>query len=899
MKMSLQGWNPFVVLAVAGGLVVPAQAQESAWVVDDWRREQVNETAEPTYFSIVQMSALRLEAPTVSSVKLLRSKADAEAHFPINSSTPQSVSNGLAQTPLVQITNVRLENTETGLQVILETVTGELATPVITVSGNALIAEVANATLLLPESDEFQQFEPAEGIALVQVTELSGDRVQVVITGAEAPPTAEVDASATGLTLSIAPGTAQADGADDEALRVVVEGEEGSRYFEPTATTGTRTNTPLRDIPQSIQVIPQELLEDQQATDLTDALRNVSGVTPSRSGNDGTGLRLNVRGFEDASVLRDGFRLTFGGAGAISSQDLSNIEQIEVLKGPAAILYGVTEPGGVVNLVTEKPLSEPFYELAFRAGNRGLINPTIDISGPLTEDGRLLYRLNASYTTEEYFRDFDTDIESVFIAPVISGQINERTDLTVYAEYLNEERPADFGLVAIGDEVADIPLDRALGEPEDFSENETLRVGYTFEHRFNDSWTFRNAFSYYQVNFDSLNTSSFGFLGFDESTGNLFRATTFLGGEDPPLENFDFQTNLVGEFNTGDIEHTVLVGVDLFRQTDGALLRSDLFSPVLLNIFDPIYGNAADQDPESIPIIADTESEIDALGIYLQDQVSLSDNLKLLLGIRYDTFDQENISNPSLFVPVATESSLSEDAFSPRVGLVYQPIEEVSLFASYSRSFAPNTATTVTGDILEPERGEQFEVGAKAELLDGQFAVGLAYFHLTLENVATPDPDFPQFSVATGEQRSQGVELDLIGEILPGWNLVANYAYIDAEITEDNSGLEGNTLFNVPEHNFNLWTTYDIQSGPLEGLGFGLGFNYVSERFGDNANTFEVDSYFLTNAAISYERDNWQAALNIRNLFDVDYIESTGNSRISRIDPGEGFTVIGSVSVEF
>ncbi|MEM6435545.1 MAG: TonB-dependent receptor [Cyanobacteria bacterium P01_D01_bin.115] len=854
--------------------------------------------------SAIDAEAATQAAPAVdplSPAYSLASSSPTSADSASSSEPATTIDEWLAQIEAsrVQITGVRLEETTAGLQIILETAEGELTAPTTTVSGNALIAEIPNAVLALPESDEFQQFEPAEGIALVQVTELPDDRVQVVITGTDVAPTAEITATETGLTLSLAPGVAAADVVDDEALRVVVTGEEGSRYFEPEATTGTRTDTPLRDIPQSIQVIPQEVLEDQQVTQLDDALRNVSGVTPSRSGNDGTGLRLNVRGFEDASVLRDGFRLTFGGNGAISSQDLSNIEQIEVLKGPAAILFGVTEPGGVVNLVTEQPLSEPFYELGFRIGNRGLINPTIDISGPLTEDRRLLYRLNAAYSTEDYFRDFDTDIERFFFAPVVSGQINENTDLTVYLEYLNEERPADFGLIAIGEEVADIPFDRALGEPGDFSENETLRIGYTFEHRFSDSLTLRNAFSYYNVDFDSLNTSSFGLLGFDESTGELSRATAFLGDDDPPLENFDLQTNLVAEFNTGSIEHTVLVGIDLFRQDGGAILRGDFFAPVPLNIFDPVYGNVSDQDPADLPIISDTESQIDAIGIYLQDQVSLADNLKLLLGLRYDTFEQENITNPSLFAPTASESSLSEDAFSPRIGLVYQPIEEVSLFTSYSRSFVPNTATTINGDILEPERGEQFEIGAKAELLDGRLAASLAYFDITLQNVATPDPNFPRFSVATGEQRSQGVEFDLIGEILPGWNLVTNYAYTDARVTSDNNDLEGNRLFNVPEHNFNLWTTYDIQEGPLAGLRVGLGLNYVGERFGDNANSFTVDDYFLTNAAISYRRNNWQAGLNFQNLFDVDYIQSTGNSRTSRIDPGEGFTVIGSFSVEF
>ena len=810
--------------------------------------------------------------------------------------TTTTVTEWIAQSEasLVQITNVRLETTEAGLQMVLETANGELATPTTTISGDALIAEIPNAVLALAEGDEFQQFEPVDGIALVQVTELPGERVQVVITGTDAAPTAEFSTAATGLTLGIAPGIAQAGTADD-TLRVVVTGEEEG-YFEPTATTGTRTDTPLRDIPQSIQVIPQEVIEDQQVTDLDDVLRNASGVVPSRS-NDGTGQRFIVRGFEGASVLRDGFRLSFGAVGATGFQELANLEQVEVLKGPAAILFGVVEPGGVINLVTKQPLGEPFYNFSVRAGNRGLLEPSLDLSGPLTRDGRVRYRLNALYRTEEYFRDFNTDVRRSFISPVISWQISDRTDLTVSLEYLEDERPAEFGLVAIEDEVADIPFDRVLGDPDDIINTETLRIGYNFEHRFSDNLTLRNAFSYWRNEDESILTSSFlSFLPFNEVTGNLPRNVAFSGGV--PQDSFELQTNLIGKFNTGPVEHTVLAGIDLYRRNGAAFLRSDPFLSFPINIFDPVY-DPIPVNPRDLPISFDQETQVDALGIYIQDQVTLLDNLKLLLGVRYETVEQENINNPSAFVPVGTESTQNDDAFSPRFGIVYQPIDEVSLFASYSRSFVPNSATTFSGDLLDPERGEQFEVGAKVELLEGRLAVNLAYFDITKENVATPDPDFPIFFVATGEERSQGVELDIVGEILPGWNLIANYAYTDARITSANNALEDNRLFSVPKHNLNLWTTYDIQQGSLEGLGFGLGFNYVSERFGDNANSFELDSYFLTNAAISYQRDNWQFGLNFRNLFDVDYITNTTNSRNFRIEPGEGFTVIGSLSFEF
>mgnify|MGYP001799987478 CR=1 FL=1 len=685
------------------------------------------------------------------------------------------------------------------------------------------------------------------------------------------------------------PEDEEADATDGDSLRIVVTGEEGSRYVTPNATTGTRTNTPLRDIPQSIQVIPREVLDDQQVIRLEDALRNVSGVTPS--GNDPRGARFNLRGFNDATVLRDGFRLS-GTNSNLVPQDLSNIEQIEVLKGPAAIVFGAVEPGGAINLVTKQPLSEPFYEVGLRAGNRGLIEPSLDISGPLTEDGRVLYRLNALYRSEDSFRDFDPDIERFFIAPVVSWTISDRTDLTVDFEYIDQQNPGDFGIAAIGDEVADIPFDRSLGEPEDIVTAEYLRSGYRFEHRFSDNWKVRNAFSYANRD-EKLTNATSTFL--NETTGDLNRNFQFFEFEQ---EFYELQTNIVGEFMTGSINHTLLAGVDLIRRDEFTLAGGDFFTPAPLNIFNPVYGQTPRPDFDTIPAFFDGDFQLDFLGVYLQDQIAFSDNLKLLAGIRYESFEQERVVEPSPFFAAGLDSTQTGDAFSPRLGLVYQPIEEISLFASYSRSFSPNPASSFSTDFLDPEEGEQYEVGVKAELLDGRLSANLAYFDINLQNVSTPDPNNPLFSVAIGEERSQGVELDVAGEILPGWNIIANYAYIDARITEDNSGLEGNRRFNVPKHNVNLWTTYDIQDGPLEGLGFGLGVNYVGERFGDNANSFMLDDYFLTNAAISYKRDNWQAGLNIRNLFDINYIESTSGGR-RNVYPGEDFTLVGSFSIEF
>lgn len=421
----------------------------------------------------------------------------------------------------------------------------------------------------------------------------------------------------------------------------------------------------------------------------------------------------------------------------------------------------------------------------------------------------------------------------------------------------------------------------------------TRNVGYDLEHRFSDNWKIRNAFRYSFYDYD-YGVLAYDLLGeFDEETGIFNRSIATQDGQD---KNYALQTNLIGEFTTGSIAHTLLLGLDLNRNDERTVSAVGDTTP--LNIFNPVYRQFPKPDEDTIPSYGGDDVEVDRLGIYLQDQISIFDNLKLLAGLRYDTAEQKTVNIPGAFTE-SGEVTRNYDALTPRVGIVYQPIEEVSLYASYSKSFNPNTQNTVSGDPLEPEKGEGYEVGIKAELLDNLFAT-LAYFDITKQNVAVTDPNNSFFSIPTGEQQSRGVELDVTGEVLPGWKIIAAYAYIDAEVTADtNTDIVGNRLFNVPKHSASLWTTYEIQSGNWQGLGFGVGFNYVGEREGDLDNSFQVDSYFLTNAAIFYRRDNWRFALNFKNLFDINYIEAAENSRSSGNLPGEPLTVIGSISVEF
>ena len=817
----------------------------------------------------------------LSEVINLKETQEATSSLPSQTQQPATtVEEWLAQmeAAIVQITDVRIEATEVGLQIVLETADGALAEPATTTSGNALILEIPNAVLPLPDGDELLEFKPAEGIALVQVTQLADDRVEVAITGTDAVPAADIAAGAAGLTLSVVPGLTQAF-EEEDAIQVIVTGEEDEGYAVNDATTATRTDIPLRDIPQSIQVIPQQVIEDQQVLELRDALRNFSGV---QQGNTiaGTSEFPIIRGFQQFDFFRDGFR-----DNSNIRRDVANIEQIELLRGPASVLFGTLEPGGIINIATKQPLSEPFYEASLRGGNFDFFRPTIDLSGPVNSEETVLYRLNAAYERSDGFRDFDQDIERVFIAPVVALELGDRTDLSFDFEYLSDDRPWDRGLIALGEEVADIPFDRVLGELDDRVATDALLVGYSLEHRFNEDWTLRNRFRF---SFNERSVQNAEPRSLNEETGLLTRAWQDIDSESTIYE---LQTNLLGSFTTGSIQHNLLVGIDLLRDTFDTITRTG--DAPSINIFDPVYGFSPPARDELSGIFT-FETKTDSLGIYLQDQITLLDNLKLLLGGRFDIVDGSTVSGDDI---ETTRSQQQDEAFSPRVGIVYQPIEPLSLYASFSQSFAPNSGVQSDGSPLEPERSTQYEVGIRGEFFDDRLIANLAAYEITKRNIATTDPDDTNFSISVGEQRSRGIELDVIGEILSGWNVVASYAYTDAEITEDNDLPEGNQLPGVPFHAASLWTSYEIQQGDLQGLGFGVGLFYSAERQGDLANSFEIPDYLRTDAALFYRRDNWRAAINIRNLFDTDYIEAT--QRRTRIDPGAPLTVIGSFSIEF
>nr|WP_322746383.1 TonB-dependent receptor [Nostoc sp. LEGE 12450] len=311
-------------------------------------------------------------------------------------------------------------------------------------------------------------------------------------------------------------------------------------------------------------------------------------------------------------------------------------------------------------------------------------------------------------------------------------------------------------------------------------------------------------------------------------------------------------------------------------------------------MFAPVYGYEI-PFRESFTYAVKSDSTTNTAAIYLQDQVTLLPNLKLLVGGRYDFVDYNNKFIPdTINGSEPEESNFYDAAFSPRVGLVYQPIEPISLYVSYSRSFVPNNFRS-NGEALEPSRGTQYEVGIKADL-SPQISLTLAAYDITKTNIPTVDPDNPDVFFAVGEVKSRGIELDVAGEITPGWKIIASGFLNDAYVSEDNDpSLKGSRLVNAPYHGASLWTTYEIQSGDLQGFGFGAGLFFIGDRITNQSDPFTLPSYVRTDATIFYKRNDWGAALNFKNLFDVKYYETNG----FYVFPQAPFTVQGTISFSF
>ena len=692
-----------------------------------------------------------------------------------------------------------------------------------------------------------------------------------------------------------------------EAKPVFVTAQRES-YTVESAFTATKTDTPLMETPMAVQVVPKQVMQDQRVNRLQDALQNVSGIRSNN--NDIEGYVYKIRGFNSLNVFRNGLTLAGGLGSQPGMHETANLERIEVLKGPASVLFGRAEPGGLINLVTKRPLATPYYKLEQEFGSYNHYRTVWDATGPLNQSGTVGYRLSGAYQDYGSFRDFQGG-RRVFLAPVLAFRPTDRTDLVIDLQYLRNDAQSDTIFPALGNRPAPIALHRSFQEandPRDWTGN--LNLGYDLTHRFNLNWSITSRFLLSKGSMKKLNVFA---TALDDATGVLDRTTQFQ-----KLMSTTYATNLdlKGKFDALGAKHQVLAGVDYLHDTFDYSYAEGL-SNFPINIFNPVYGSipasAYDEALNGVGFRGFASSLVKQAGVYVQDQITIFERLHVLLGGRYDHAEvgqgNSDVSREEAIADRHGRSVRTDGQFSPRAGVLYQWTPRLSTYGSYSKSFGANNGRSSTGDAQPPERGEQFEVGTKAELLQGLSAT-VALFHLTKKNILTPDlttPD-PTDTRAVGESRSQGVEVDLLGTVTPQLNLIVTYAYLDTKVTRDDSGLQGNRLDNVPSHSGRVFLVYHF--GGEDGLGWrvGGGVSAASAVSGDRENTFNLPAYYRLDAMTSYSMmaggRRLTAQLNLRNLTNTKYFDGTDifyNQRSPRFGlfAAQPLMAFGTIRMEF
>lgn len=682
----------------------------------------------------------------------------------------------------------------------------------------------------------------------------------------------------------------------------------GGRFTGYTVTgpaITTKDGIDLLKSPISVQVVPREALDDKKSVSLQDALVGaVSSVQPAQYGfYDG----FTIRGFSNNTVYRNNLQ-----AESASFLETANLQSIEVLKGPASMFLGRIEPGGAVNLVLKRPLDTFYTSVEQELDNWGMSRTTIDTTGAFDPAKSWLYRINLAYSDVDTFRDF-VERENVFIAPTLSFRPNADFRLNIDLEYQDTEfvADADTNIPAIGTRPANIPIDRYLQNPAVTvakpSTQERMLVGFDWTYKFAPGWSMTNRFAYEQINYDQRIT---GLETLDEATGNADRWLW-----DSNIERVGITTNfdVNGTFHTGPVKHTVLVGTDFRDNTEESPGVFEFGNPGgTINIFNPVYSFSGYVKPADNLFDVFTERWY---GVYAQDMISLFDErLHFLFGGRYDWADNGQgysatsmaIARSGAYDPATGEGfrSAKDEAFSPRAGIILQPQPWLSFYGSYSRSFGSTNAVVEPGaPSFDPEEGEQWEGGIKSELLDKRLTVTMAYFDITKTNIVQDIPG-TIFSRPVGEVESKGFELDIAGRLDRNWSILANYAYADAVISEDEEGNEGNRLMNVPRHAGSAWLKYDFMES-LRGFSLGGGVTAMGDRPGDNENSFVLPSFVRFDAMAQYELPEgllpWGKVttlqLNVNNVFDEIYYTNSSD-RLS-IFPGDPRTYHFSLRSEF
>ncbi|WP_439895338.1 TonB-dependent siderophore receptor [Pseudomonas syringae] len=631
-------------------------------------------------------------------------------------------------------------------------------------------------------------------------------------------------------------------------------------YRATRSVSATRTDTSLHETPQSISVVTREAVEDIGATRLQDALDYAGGV--GRANNfGGQGLTtFTVRGFTTGEFYRNGFPIN---RGYPNMPDANTIERLEVLRGPAATLYGRGDPGGTFNVVSKQPLAERSVTLGSQLNDQGMKRGTLDASGPLDDDGRFAYRLNVVGEGGDTFRDH-VETERYGVTPVLSWQVDDATRITFEGDFMRNNAPLDRGLTRYPAQTRTASRDTFFGEKDVGKlHNDNNMAQIRFDHDLNADWKLGGGI---QMLDGSLKGDAIEANGLAADGRTLGRNFNYRKLE---WTDRDVQLNVTGHFATGGFDHTLLAGVEYEDYDYKSIIRrsSGAVNAYTIDIFDPVYGQAR---PALTRTTTNDKENLKTYAAFVQDQVALTERMKLLAGVRFERFEHD-YDTFGVGVPFTN----SDNAVTPRLGLTYDLTDTVAVYANTARSFKPNTGASRLGGGFKAEEGKSYEVGVKWEALDRQLSVDAALYQIEKQNVLTTDPVDSTFSVAAGEVRSRGLDLNVVGNLTPEWRVMGSYAYVDAEVTKDNTLRSGTRLLNIPEQTFSILNVYEFQDGAMRGLGLGAGGRYVDQRAGQTANTaFSMDSYTVFDLLAFYKvNEHVKLNLDVKNVFDKEYEE--------------------------
>ena len=652
---------------------------------------------------------------------------------------------------------------------------------------------------------------------------------------------------------------------------VTVQGARETIYNAPDSSTATRGDVPLRDVPQTVNVVTEELMRDRAVRSMEDALRLVPGISPTHG--DGQRDQVKIRGFSAiGDQFVDGVR-----DDAVYFRDLSNVERVEVVKGPAAVLYGRGSSGGMINRITKKP-GVDLNEISLQYGTWKQRRGEFDIARNV--DDRLSYRITGALERSDSYRD-QQFLHREALSPSAMFKFNADTQLLLQAEYLHDKRVTDFGIPSFQGRPIDVAPGTYYGSGNardaDTSGSKVSAVSATFTHRFNDTWSFRNVLRYYQFELNRRQTSA----GAVTANANLalypsgYQVARSRGGIWRDEHGVFNQAELTQKATLIGMSHQFLYGLELGDQNRRQMTRASSAVPV--DAFHPVAPIGSETWTVT-PGVTNTGGSTVA-AVYLQDLITLTEHWKALVGLRYDSFrqtvDADNIPNRT------------DKAWSPRAGLVYQPTNDQSYYVSISRSFQPAGESfnlTTANAVAEPQRTTGKEVGARFDLFGGKASAGVALFNLERTNIRSTDPANPLLTIPIGTERTNGLELSLTGDLSDGWKIFAGYAFLDSEVSRSlNPALQGKALSLTPKNAANIWVTKALAADWIAGGGI----NYVASRFADPNNEVTLPSYTTFDAMVGHRIGGVDLQLNFYNLFDRRYMVSAHSGTPNSLMPGQ------------